>query len=116
MGFSCHWGDFEWRYASKKEKDEGVYNLLVLEKVLEKGRERRKVAQLIRGEGTRSPGTNKRTAGNGGRLEVCERGEDGEVICGLVVVLVTVLVMLKREVDRMRAMQMAAISGVVGSA
>lgn len=106
-------------------------NLLVLEKVFKevdaKGREKEvrrvRVAQLIRNEETRTPGSRGASAGNGGRLECClERvvggvvgeGVDGEgekeVLVDEVTVVVTCLVMLKKEVDRLRGAQIAVMS------
>ncbi|KAH9213941.1 hypothetical protein DL95DRAFT_390066, partial [Leptodontidium sp. 2 PMI_412] len=81
---SPHHGTFEWRYCSRKEKasfpstsnsvSSAPNNLLVLEKVFknEHGKEcgRVRVAQLIRGEETRTPGSRGSSAGNGGRLEM----------------------------------------------
>ena len=110
--FECRWGQFEWRYAGRKERGEGISSLLVLEKVADGGRVR--VAQLVRGEETRSPGSTGSSAGNGGRLEMClddgdEKGK-GQVVDEVTVVS-TVLVMLKKEIDRRRALQIAMISG-----
>lgn len=112
VAFSCTYGTFEWRYAGKQERKEGVNNLLVLERVGEEGTVR--VAQLVRSEETRSPGSSSSSAGNGGRLEMCLEGEDGRVVSAVVVVS-TVLVMLKKEVDRRRAMQFAMIGAAVSS-
>jgi hypothetical protein len=111
--FSCRWGTFEWRYAGRKEKDEGVNTLLVLERVdNEEGRQRVRVAQLIRGEETRSPGSTSSSAGNGGRLEMCLDDGEGKLVDELTVVS-TCLVMLKKEVDRRRAMQVVMISAAI---
>lgn len=123
---SRKWGRFEWRYAGKRERGtiaivEGretkLNNLLVLEKVVkrENGKEQRvKVAQMVRSEGTRTPGTKESYAGNGGRLEMCLRDEEGRELLDEVSVVVTVLVMLKKEIDRLRATQIAIISGAAG--
>ena len=114
MVFECRWGRFEWRYAARKERGEGVSSLLVLEKV-ESG-ESFRVAQLVRGEGTRSPGSSGSSAGNGGRLELCLNAVEGE---GKVIdeptVVSTCLIMLKKEVDRRRALQVAMISIAVSA-
>ncbi|KAE9377596.1 hypothetical protein N431DRAFT_434777 [Stipitochalara longipes BDJ] len=112
MVFECRWGKFEWRYAGRKERNEGVSSLLVLEKVgVDRGRV--KVAQLVRGEETRSPGSSGSSAGNGGRLDMRLDGEDGSgdgKIIDEQTVVSTCLVMLKKEVDRRRALQVAMIS------
>ena len=114
--FECRWGSFEWRYAGRKERGEGVSSLLVLEGV--EGGERVRIAQLVRGEGTRSPGSSGSSAGNGGRLEMClddTEGCKGKVIDEPTVVS-TCLVMLKKEVDRRRALQVAMISIAISGA
>ncbi|KAH8593099.1 hypothetical protein B0O99DRAFT_628077 [Bisporella sp. PMI_857] len=102
-------GKFEWRYAGKEERGERVDCLLVLEKVVDgdKG-ERIRIAQLMRGDETRTPGTRGSHAGNGGRLEMRlekEGGEQDGKIVSEVIVVVTSLVMLKKEIDRRRILQ-----------
>jgi hypothetical protein len=109
--FSCKLGTFEWRYAGKKEKAEGVNNLLVLERIDDDGA-RVRVAQLVRSEETRSPGSTSSSAGNGGRLEMCLDDGEGKVVDEPMVVC-TCLVMLKKEIDRRRAMQAVMISAAV---
>ncbi len=109
------WGRFEWRYGNKRERAEwDADNLLILEKVIvgREGERRERVAQLVRGEQMRTAGTKKASAGNGGRLMMDLQGgqEKGEVVSEVVVV-VTVLVMLKKEIDRLRMIQIAAMSG-----
>lgn len=115
-----HLGTFEWRYASRKERKEiDANSLLVLEHVskvaLAGGRSedhRRKVGQLIRNDAYRSRGTSRMTAGNGGRLELDLRewaDTKGEAEQMEVLALASCLVMLKKEVDRRRAGQMAAM-------
>jgi hypothetical protein len=112
--FECRWGRFEWRYCGRKERAEGVNSLLVLEKITEGGRVR--VAQLVRGKETRSPGSTGRSAGNGGRLEFCLYDLEGKgQLVDEVTVVITALVMLKKEIDRRRALQVAMISVAVTS-
>lgn len=72
-----------------------------------------RVAQLVRSEETRSPGSSSNSTGNGGRLEMCLDGKDRERIVDEPMVVSTVLVMLKKEVNRRRAMQVVIISVVV---
>ncbi|KAI0205510.1 hypothetical protein F4808DRAFT_236445 [Astrocystis sublimbata] len=137
-------GTFGWRYAGSKERaDEGAASLLVCEVFLpasatdslishdesggRRGNGKRKekkedkkgtpcrIAQLVRNETYRSPGSSRSSAGNGGRLMLELRIFDEkrqERVEWLVVT--TALVMLKREVDRRRSQQIAAI-GVVAS-
>lgn len=96
------------------ERREGCQSLLLLERVEGegKGEVRTLVARFVRGEETRTPGTKASHAGNGGRLEMAlERGGE-DLFAGGVgeeVVVATVLVMLKKEVDRRRGAQIAMI-------
>ncbi|KAI9925282.1 hypothetical protein MW887_006209 [Aspergillus wentii] len=105
---------FEWSYASEKTGGKRV-NLIVLRRVDgdgEKDREGRIIAQLVRSEEKRTAGTSRSRAGNGGELLVSEEGirDVGE---GLIIA--TCLSMLKREIDRRRAVQAAVIAGGAGS-
>ncbi|KAH6848354.1 hypothetical protein B0I37DRAFT_377377 [Chaetomium sp. MPI-CAGE-AT-0009] len=74
------------------------------------------VAHFARGEGCRTPGSGASSAGNGGRL-VVDLGlwEGGDVKVeremAMLMVVSTCLVMLKREVDRRRAQQIAIMAG-----
>ncbi|KAF8535963.1 hypothetical protein BDD12DRAFT_853172 [Trichophaea hybrida] len=76
-------------------------NLLVLY------RAGQKVAELVRNDETRTEGTSKSYAGNGGVLVLGDVDE--------VVVVTTACVMLKREVDRRRLVQMMIIGGAAGA-
>ncbi|KAH8587695.1 hypothetical protein B0O99DRAFT_641099 [Bisporella sp. PMI_857] len=105
------WGTYRWRYVGKKERNMGVDNLLILER--EGGpKDWNMIARLKRGESTRTPGTKKRDAGNGGRLEMFLGGilesEELEII-----IVVTCLVMLKKEIDRLRGAQIAVLTGAL---
>lgn len=121
INFSWSGRRYEWRYGSKSERRgvegerrEGCQSLLLLERVEGegKGEVRTLVARFVRGEETRTPGTKASHAGNGGRLEMAlERGGE-DLFAGGVgeeVVVATVLVMLKKEVDRRRGAQIAMI-------
>lgn len=111
-------------------------NLLVLEKVIKEGdrwkgteREVVEVARMVRNEECRAKGTSGSDEGNGGRLEI---DFEALLIGGIggatelmewagdqgkreieALVTATVLVMLKKEIDRLRALQIAFISGVI---
>ena len=85
-----------------------MHNLLVLEKVEgsgDGGREKRtKVAQLVRSDEMRTPGTSAMYAGNGGRLQMqLAAQEGGEALLDEPTVVSTCLIMLKKEVDRRRS-------------
>ncbi|KAK4186575.1 hypothetical protein QBC35DRAFT_266102 [Podospora australis] len=123
---------FQWRYASRGErKASGADSLLVLERVCGGEEVRTVVANFIRNDKHRTSGSSASSAGNGGRLMVDLRellslaskdGEDGARgnekgavdeanHLALVMVVTTCLVMLKREVDRRRAQQIAIMAG-----
>ncbi|KAF7559879.1 hypothetical protein G7046_g4263 [Stylonectria norvegica] len=117
-----HLGTLEWRYASRADRRAAsADNLLVLEQVTnvavaggKQETRRRKVAQLVRNEEWRTEGSRKCTAGNGGRLMMdlkawAERKGEAEQMELLVVT--SCLMMLKKEVDRRRMHQTAAIMG-----
>ena len=91
--------EFEWRYG---RQDEGAnmngHTLLVLEKKLGGG-VKEKVAQLLRDEEVdREMGIKKTEAGRGGRLDIVGTfGGREEVL-----VVMSCLIMLKKEIDRRR--------------
>ncbi|TDZ66016.1 hypothetical protein CTRI78_v003329 [Colletotrichum trifolii] len=124
------YGTFRWRYASAKERlvVEGADQLLLCELVQQvaldggkTGENATRIAQLVRGRETRSRGSGRTSAGNGGRLmvdlsrwtDLKEGGRDA--VEGLVVA--SCICMLKKEVDRRRVQQMmlmgAGASGAV---
>mgnify|MGYP001564119744 FL=1 len=121
IGFSFGGRRYEWRYGSKSERHgvEGerggaCNSLLLLERVEGEGKEevRTMVARFVRGEETRTPGTKASHAGNGGRLEMALEREGEDLFAGGIgeaVVIATVLVLLKKEVDRRRGAQIAVI-------
>ncbi len=116
-------GRFEWRYAGRAERKmfgKDINNLLVLEKVIPSNREGEKpdiirIAQLIRGPETRTPGTKASDAGNGGRLKMWLQNNEGETMIDEITVVMTCLVMLKKEIDRARARQIAMMSSPGGA-
>ena len=103
---------WQWRYGDKAERQvvseaigQGCDDLLLLEEIdnEKQGKVRGKVvARLIRGAESRTPGTKKSHGGNGGRLEMALDDEDEGGMTDIVVVT-SLLVILKREVDRLRA-------------
>ena len=138
LGFRTRLGTFEWRYASRKERHalaeksgEEISSLLVLERVVrvataqnqpggkKEEQIRTTVARFLRGPGYRTSGSRACTAGNGGRLVMdlgvweSEEGDKGEREMARVLVIATCLTMLKKEVDRRRAQQIAIIASAV---
>ncbi|KAI1294029.1 hypothetical protein F5Y03DRAFT_326129 [Xylaria venustula] len=122
-------GSFGWRYGDSAERGAASADSLLVCEVFhdndatdyQKTKKRKndgkghRIAQLVRNEQFRSPGSSRSSAGNGGRLmldlsifeeKVRERVEW--------LVVTTAVAMLKREVDRRRAQQIAAI-GVLAS-
>jgi hypothetical protein len=129
--FRTRLGTFQWRYASRRERQTlspPPNSLLLLEKVTRIARAdnpkkpdeiRTLIARFIRDEATRSEGSTASSAGNGGRVEVdlaeWDEGEKSEREMVVVMVVTTALAMLKREVDRRRAVQFVVMTGAMGN-
>ncbi|EFY88292.1 hypothetical protein MAC_05633 [Metarhizium acridum CQMa 102] len=120
-----HLGTFQWRYAGRRERRAvGASSLLVMDQITsvallggKTAERRRRVAQLVRSEALRTPGTTGATAGNGGRLLMdlsAWAGSKAEVRAMEVLVLSGCVVMLKKEVDRRRAAQFVVLAGAAG--
>ncbi|KLJ10773.1 hypothetical protein EMPG_13851 [Blastomyces silverae] len=101
---------FEWRYVKECGPEGKKEMLVVLEKIDVAGRKR--VAHLLRNERTRPPNTSRCTAGNGGEL-VIDRDASEAIDESLIVA--TCLLMLKKEIDRRRALQACVIFGGAGA-
>ncbi|CAI7619596.1 unnamed protein product [Penicillium crustosum] len=69
-----------------------------------------RIAQLVRGEDSRTPGTSRSSAGNGGELQIDEAALQSLELDEAVIVA-TCLMMLKKEIDRRRMIQLAIIAG-----
>lgn len=109
--------ELRWSYAKEKRPDGHKVNLIVLSVVEHSDGDRkaaqaseRRLAQLLRCAETRTPKTSKCSAGNGGTLQMDEEALRANGIDESVVVA-TCLVMLKKEVDRRRMIQMMVMSG-----
>lgn len=113
--FDTSLGSFEWRYGSRTEREE-AYNaasLLILERTDpvssvdgKVGKRGVRVAQLVRNDEFRTPGTKKHMGGNGGRLmlnmstwtdEKKTSTRDVEAF-----IVASCICMLKREADRFK--------------
>lgn len=96
---------FEWGY--KREKGFGGQDKKGTALVMTMNGKR--IAVLVRNEKTRTPGSKSCSAGNGGELLL---GEDvgGKKGIGEELVIATVLLMLKKEVDRRRTVQFMIIA------
>jgi hypothetical protein len=101
-----HGREFAWKYERGMEY--GTNGAKGTALVLKHGE--KQLAALIRNEGTRASGSKSCSAGSGGKLLLGE-GLDG--IDGLSedLVVATCLLMLKKEVDRRRAVQFMVIAG-----
>lgn len=99
---------FEWSY--KKEKGFGTNGSKGTALVLTLNEKR--IAALIRNDETRTTGSKPCSAGNGGELVLGEDigGKDG---INEDLVIATALLMLKKEVDRRRAVQFMMITGAI---
>lgn len=104
---------FEWSYAHTKDKSGKKVNLVVLRQQATYSEEKSKgkiLAQLVRGEETRAPGSKSCTAGNGGQLVL---DQDSTGFLDEAVIVATCLMMLKKEVDRRRLVQILVLTGAV---
>ncbi|KAK5629335.1 hypothetical protein RRF57_005050 [Xylaria bambusicola] len=115
-------GTFGWRYGNAEERASFAADSLLICEVYsaanaanKKGKENGiRIAQLVRNEIYRSPGSSRSSAGNGGRLMLDlsafeeKRRERVEWL-----VVTTAISVLKREVDRRRAQQIATIGAIV---
>jgi hypothetical protein len=119
MRFSVPGGRlFEWEYAKEKRADGQQVNLIVFRAVGEdmgKSKESKgqRIAQLVRSEDTRTPGTSRSTAGNGGELQIDEAAVQS-IELDEAIIVATCLMMLKKEIDRRRMIQFAVIAGAAG--
>lgn len=115
--FTAHGWDWEWRYGRKEEG--ALLNgqtLLILERTRQGRVEKVRVAQLVRDHESRIEGSKTTTVGHGGRLDL-SFGEDEEQEKIEALVVMTCLVMLKKEMDRRRTFHPIPISPVfAGSA
>lgn len=105
---------FEWSYAHTKDSQGKRVNLVVLRQqdqagVKTKGNKGGKIlAQLVRGEETRTEGSKRCTAGNGGQLML---DQDATTHLDEAVIVATCLMMLKKEIDRRRFVQIMVLTG-----
>jgi hypothetical protein len=99
---------FRWSYAKRKDSNGRRVNLIILHRKQDHGSDK-VLAQLVRSDETRTTGSSRSTAGNGGVLmvdqEACKSLDETLIIS-------TCLIMLKKEIDRRRAVQMAVMAGI----
>lgn len=106
-----------WRYVREINAVSGKKrSTLVLEVASEEASEKstRRLAQLVRNDETRTPGSKSCSAGNGGSLLIDGTALEGCMVKECVVVA-SCLMMLKKEIDRRRTIQILVITGAVGS-
>ncbi|KIV98727.1 uncharacterized protein PV09_09509 [Verruconis gallopava] len=97
--------------AGDKEEEEGGGKQQQQQKKEKSGKEfGRRVAELVRNDEARTPGSSSTRAGNGGELKIDSEYCDG---IGLRedVIVASCLMMLKKEIDRRRAVQFAMMAG-----
>jgi hypothetical protein len=99
---------FTWKYT--KEKGFGTKGAKGTALILKLGDKR--IAALIRNQDTRTPGSKPCSAGNGGELVLSEDANKKDGLSEELIVA-TCLLMLKKEIDRRRAVQFMIISGAV---
>ncbi|KAK7893715.1 hypothetical protein LTR67_006416 [Exophiala xenobiotica] len=107
---------FQWGYGRRKEANVVKVKLMVLRlkepSTLEDGREGRVLAQLIRSDETRTQGSSKSSAGNGGQLMLDEHATE---YLDEALIVATCLVMLKKEIDRRRFAQFAVLGAIAAA-
>lgn len=111
---------FEWHYVKeqrevlvKETKKMKKFSQLVLEVKGPNKKDVQRIAHLVRTDETRAPGSTKYDAGNGGELKIDELAAKGLGISEEIIVASAIL-MLKKEIDRRRAVQIAIIAGALG--
>ncbi|KAL1871338.1 hypothetical protein VTK73DRAFT_2092 [Phialemonium thermophilum] len=121
--FDTSFGKFEWRYGGGSERAEAydAASLLVMERIDlsssaggMKGKRGIRVAQLVRNDEFRTPGTTRYMGGNGGRLMMdlssWSDGKSAAIRDVEAFVVASCICMLKREGDRFQDNQIAAVS------
>jgi hypothetical protein len=118
--------DFTWRYIKERDafasidgKDRRKWHLVLevsdanatIEDKNSKNAPKRRVAELFRNAEARTPGTSSSDAGNGGELKIdaafCESTGLREDV-----IVASCLMMLKKEIDRRRAVQFMIMAGI----
>jgi len=99
---------FEWSYAKRRDSNGRRVNLIILRRKRDDGNGKI-LAQLVRSDETRTTSSTRSTAGNGGVLLV---DQGAWKLLDEALIVATCLIMLKKEIDRRRAVQMAVIAGV----
>ncbi|GIJ86878.1 hypothetical protein Asppvi_005776 [Aspergillus pseudoviridinutans] len=103
--------ELEWNYTKRKDSNGQKENLIVLRlKDAKSKKEQGKVlAQLLRGGETRTAGSSPSSAGNGGQLLI---DEEAAKFVEEPLLVATCLLMLKKEIDRRRAMQFMMVGAI----
>lgn len=109
--FDTSLGKFEWRYGTREEQAAcNADSLLVMERIDGKSKSGSRIAQLIRNDEFRTPGTRQYSGGNGGRLMMDLRmWNDDSPECVEAFVVASCILMLKREADRFIDNHIAAV-------
>ena len=109
--------ELRWHYAREKRPDGRKVNLIILSAVADADGPSQKsvqtpqrLAQLSRCDETRTPQTSRCHAGNGGALQMDSEALRAHGVDESIVVA-TCMVMLKKEIDRRRLVQMMIIAG-----
>jgi hypothetical protein len=105
--------ELEWVYSQRKDANGQKENVIVLR--LKDGKSEKKegkvLAQLIRGDETRTAGSSPWSAGNGGQLLI---DEEAAKFVEEPLLVATCLLMLKKEIDRRRFMQLMMLGAMSG--
>ena len=117
-------GTFEWRYGSRHERkaEYGSNSLLIMDKIdnvpsaggLKTTKKSTRIAQLVRNDEFRTPGTSKHMGGNGGRLMIdavsCADGKSTTLRDMEEFIIASCICMLKREADRFQNNAVATVT------
>ena len=102
---------FNWRYVrtpTPEGKKTRVLALTTETSGSSSGKDGTVIAVLLRTDSTRTPGTSKWCAGNGGQLIL---GSEAATHMDESLIVASCIMMLKKEIDRQRGAQSAAIAG-----
>ncbi|RAO73435.1 uncharacterized protein BHQ10_009447 [Talaromyces amestolkiae] len=105
--------ELEWSYGKRIDSHNQSENLIILRLKSSSLEKHGKIlSQLVRSDQTRTPGSSKSRAGNGGQLLI---DESASKFVEEPLIVATCLLMLKKEIDRRRTVQIAMMSAMIGA-
>lgn len=105
--------ELEWSYGKRIDSHNQRENVITL-RLKSSGSEKhgKILSQLVRNDQTRTPGSSKSRAGNGGQLLI---DENASKFVEEPLIVATCLLMLKKEIDRRRTVQIAMMSAMISA-